>query len=159
MFVTYFFTIQILEFDSITVQMKAMGGKDLAKDSIGRLSGEFMIRYINVFYLIYVFFFASLSRFFYRKKGYYFSEYIVIGFYSVGHYIFLALFLILLSYLDGRFFLYGRVLVLVHSIWLLTCLDKNGHIVSKLSKSILVVIISYLLFVIVSQLITLMILS
>ncbi|MCB0278185.1 MAG: DUF3667 domain-containing protein, partial [Calditrichaeota bacterium] len=136
MFIFYFLVSHLLNFDSIAVQFKAMGMDKLPAESIGRRIGEFTSKYINFFYTLYIPLFAALSRFFYRKNGYYFAEYVAIGFYVIGHFIFVATFFVFLSYIDIRIFFYSRVVLLIYSVWLLTQLDQNGHIVSRLSKSL-----------------------
>lgn len=145
----YFLVRTILQFDPIKNQYEAMGKEIPSPEvmkSIPMQASSLMAKNINLLLFIFVFIFSAFTRLFFRKSAYNYIEHLVFAFYSIGHYVFLATFIIPLTFIDPRLYYLNYLIQIGYLSFSLISFHKPKIFIGIL-KSVAAVILSYAIYV------------
>lgn len=110
----------LMEFDPIAIVSELMGATELPNPgSVQTKASYFLRNNINLFLLFFSFFLAFFNMLFYRKSGFYFVEYLALGFFTVAQYIFFSIFIILATTISIKIFLLNYILVVLYPMYVM----------------------------------------
>lgn len=140
----------LIDFDPITT-FNAMAGTRVPASSPSVTApsldaGEFFSRNINILIFILSFVLAGVAKLLYWKSNARLAEYMVLGFYSVGHYMLFGSLIIMLTLITPKLYLLNYLVVLGYFPFVLITFHTQGHWIWKTLKAIVTVIVSYILF-------------
>lgn len=153
----YLILQNLIDFDPIKAAGEIMGVREQPNPDSPQTKGSYFFRnYINLFLLFYAFFLAVFNKLFFRKSGYYFVEYLALGFFVVAQYIFFNTFVIVGVSVSPYIFLLNYILVLLYPIYVIFKFH-DGKWYWKLIKAFFVNLFSWVLYVIAGQFISILI--
>lgn len=109
-------------------------------------ASTFFSEHINSFLFIFVFLLGSFSRLFFRRSGFNISEHLTLSLYAISEYLFIATFVMLGSLLEPKIFFLNYAIVLLYPAFVLFRFHE-GNAFSRSVKSIIAVILSWLLYI------------
>jgi len=130
----YLIIKNLIDFDPIKTFSEVMGARKMP----------------NAFLLIYAFTIAVFAKLFNRKSGFYFVEYLSLGFFIVAQYMFFSIFITLSTIISPYFFLLNYFLILVYPSYVLIHFHE-GKILSRIFKAFTVSVLAWLLYAFVGQ--------
>ncbi len=145
----YLLVRAVLDFNPIENQFKALGKQMPPPQYLNNVMMQasfFMARNINLLLFAFVFIFALFGRIFFRKSGYNYTENLVFGFYSIGHYVLQSTLIIPLTFINPKLY-YIVYLILIGFLTFSLMSFHKPKFVTGIIKSILTVIISFGLYV------------
>ncbi len=146
----YLIVVQLIDFNPVEVFSKAMGAREMPNpDAVSSKAANFLREHINTFLLIYAFTLALFGKILNRKSGFYFVEYLSLSFFVVAQYLFFSLFIILLTLLSPKIFLVNYLVAFFYPIYVLVKFHE-GNLFIRISKALLVSILGWLTYVIIS---------
>lgn len=153
----YIIIKSLLDFDPIKVFSEVMGARELPDpNAVSTKGSNFFSNHINTFLLLYAITIAAFSKLFNRKSGFYFSEYLVLGFFIVAQYMFFSIFITILSYASPYFFVLNYILILIYPMYVLISFHE-GKVVLRVIKAFLISVLAWLMYAILGQAISIFI--
>lgn len=153
----YLIVQNVIDFDPIKAVGEIMGGTQQPNPDNPQTKGSYFFRNnINLLLLFYAFFLAVFNKLFFRKSGFYFVEYLALGFYVVAQYIFFTVFIILGVTISPYIFLLNYLLVLIYPIFVMFKFHK-GKWYWRITKAFFVNLFAWILYVVAGQLISIFI--
>ncbi len=150
----YLILQNLIEFDPIKVVGEIMGVQEQPNPDNPQTKGSYLFRNnINLFLLFYAFFLAAFNKLFFRKSGFYFVEYLALGFFVVAQYILFTTFIILGVSMSPYIFLLNYILVLIYPIYVIFRFHQ-GKWYWKLTKAFFINFLSWILYAILGQFIS-----
>ena len=147
----------VIDFDPIRAVGEMMGAIQQPNPDNPQTKGSYFFRNnINLFLLFYAFFLAMFNKLFFRKSGFYFVEYLALGFYTVAQYIFFTVFIILGITISPYIFLLNYLMVLIYPIYVISSFHE-GKWHWRITKAFFVNLLSWIFYVIVGQFISIFI--
>lgn len=108
-------------------------------------AGQFFSRNINILIFILSFTFAAVAKLFFWRSGITLAEYMVLGLYSVGHYMLIGSMIMLMTLISPKFFILNYLIVLVYFSFVIISFHE-GHWLWRSLKGVLAVLFGYFLF-------------
>ncbi len=142
----------LINFDPIATVGEILGALEQPNPNSPQTKGSYLFRdNINLFLLFFAFFLAAFNKLFFRKSGYYFVEYLALGFFIVSEYILAGIFIILLStIISPYFFLINYLLVLIYPVYVMYNFHE-GKKIGRFFKALLITLLAWVLYVIAGQ--------
>ncbi len=114
-------------------------------NSISTRSSGFFRDHINSFLFVFVFTLAICSKLFNVRSIYTLPEYLVLAFFTTGQYLFVSIFVILLSFVNPAFFLINYGFVLLFPVFVLVQFHEKKPILNTI-KNLIAVLFGWLLY-------------
>jgi len=153
----YLILQNLIDFDPIQATGEIMGVREQPNPNNPQTKGSYFFRNnINLFLLLYAFFLAVFNKLFFRKSGFYFVEYLALGFFVVAQYIFFTTFVIIGVSISPYIFLFNYFLVLVYPMYVVFRFHE-GSWYSRLIKAFFTNFLAWILYVIIGQFISIFI--
>lgn len=153
----YIIIKNLIDFDPIKVFSEVIGARELPDpNAISTKASNFFSSHINSFLFIYTFTLAGFTKLFNRKSGFYFIEYLALGFFVIAQYMFFSIFITLLSSISPYFFLLNYILILIYPMYVLMTFHE-GKLIFKLIKAFFVSVLAWFLYAFLGQIISIFI--
>jgi len=147
----YLIIKNLIDFDPIKTFSEVMGARKMPNpNALSTRGSNFFSNHINAFLLIYAFTIAVFAKLFNRKSGFYFVEYLSLGFFIVAQYMFFSIFITLSTIISPYFFLLNYFLILVYPSYVLIHFHE-GKILSRIFKAFTVSVLAWLLYAFMGQ--------
>lgn len=153
----YIIIKNLISFDPIKVFSEVVGAREMPdSNAVSTKGSNFFSSHINSFLFLYTFTLASFAKLFNRKSGFYFIEYLVLGFFVIAQYMFFSIFITLLSNVSPYFFILNYVLILFYPMYVLVTFHE-GTMISKTVKAFFVSMLAWFFYALLGQTISIFI--
>lgn len=147
------------DFDPIETFSQAIGAQEMPNpDSPATKASQFFSRHINVFLIFYALTLALFNKLFNRKAGYYFVEYLVLGFFIAAQYVFFSIFITGASVISPLIFLLNYLILIFYPMYVMVSFHEGGLFV-RIIKAFFTAILGWVLYVVISQFISIFIVT
>ncbi len=147
----YLILKSVTDFDPIETFSQAIGAREMPNpDSPATKASQFFSKHINIFLVNYALTLALFNKLFNRKAGYYFVEYLALGFFITAQYIFFSIFITGASVISPYFFLLNYLVLIFYPMYVMVSFHK-GNLFLRIIKAFFTAILGWLLYVIISQ--------
>ncbi len=143
----YLLVKALLGFNPVQTFGEAVGSADYNPDAPDTRASNFFSEHINTFLFLFVCTLGIFSKLFFIRSKYHFAEHLTLSFYIVSQYIFISLFVILLSQVSSRIFFVNYLVVLIYPTYVLMSFHE-GFWAWRLIKSLLAVILAWAIYAI-----------
>lgn len=155
----YLIVKNLIGFDPIETFSRAIGAQEMPNpDTTDTKASDFFAEHINSFLPIFAFTLGIFSKLFFWKSKYHFIEHIVLGFYTVSQYMFISIFVILLTLLSPKIFLLNYMIVIGYAAYVFMSFH-GGFWGVRLIKSILGVVLAWLIYAMLGFFLSLIIIT
>ncbi|MBO6523566.1 MAG: DUF3667 domain-containing protein [Balneolaceae bacterium] len=147
----YLIVQNVIDFDPIKAVGEIMGVNQQPNPDSPQTKGSYFFRNnINLLLIFYTFFLAVFNKLFFRKSGFYFVEFLALGFYIVAQYIFFTAFIILGVTISPYIFVLNYILVLIYPVYVMFKFHE-GKWYWRITKAFFVNLFAWILYVVAGQ--------
>jgi len=139
----YLILKSFMDFDPIQMVSDLRGVEQIpSPDTTIAKASNYFSNHINAFLLIFALTIALFSKLFNLKSKVYFVEYLTLGFFIIGEYMFFSIFILIASTISAKFFLLNYLVVFLYPVYVLASFH-SGNLFLRIIKSLLISVLAW----------------